>query len=86
MSVAEIDVGAGDPSGKSAGTSTALCLAKTPEPGSPAASASDFPRKRAIERSRCLFLAAGLVLCARTIAPSAAVISRAETTSKAQTY
>ena len=50
--VSEIEAGAGVPSGNSAGTSTALCRAKTPGPGSHAAVASEPERKRCSERSR----------------------------------
>ena len=52
LSVAEIDDGAGVPSGSNAGTSTALCRAKTPGPGKPAAPAREPLRKRLIACSR----------------------------------
>ncbi len=71
-----------DPSGSSAGMSTALCRAYVPGPGSgvgrPLATLRvDSIRwvGRGVVRSRC----------ASTIAPSAAVISRALVTSKGNT-
>ena len=50
--VAEIEEGAGVPSGNNAGTSTALCKANTPGPGKPAAAANEPERKRACDCSR----------------------------------
>ena len=54
LSVAEIELGAADPSGRRAGTSTALWRANTPGFGRPAALPRDSPRKRAIACSRCV--------------------------------
>ena len=69
------------PSGSSAGTATELPRAKTPGPGKVCGRAV---RNRARESSYCdCFWFGSRSMCARIIAPTAAVISSALVTSKA---
>ena len=73
----------GEPSGSRAGMSTALCSANTPGDGSgvgrPLAT-------RRLARSRWVGLGLVRSRCASTMAPSAAVMSRALVASKGNTY
>lgn len=75
----------GVPSGSSAGVSTALCRAYTPGTGRPAASPGAPSVNRLIDSSFCV--ARGWVRSrwVSVMAPTAAVISSAATTSKAHT-
>src|SRR5699024_2339018 len=81
------DSGATEPSGNSAGVATEFCVANTPSPGF-GEGRSYWPRQRASTRSRCVGFPA--LLCrlvkANTIAPIAAVISRAEVSSNGKRY
>src|SRR6185437_7574981 len=70
------------PSGSIAGMSTALCSAYTPGGGSGATWPLSILRRAT---SRCVGLGEVRSRCARTIAPSAAVISRALVTSNGYT-
>src|SRR5262249_52339807 len=71
------------PSGSMAGMSTALCSAYTPGGGSGATWPLSILRRAT---SRCVGLGVVRSRCASTIAPSAAVISRALVTSNGNTY
>ena len=73
-------VGAGVPSGSRAGVAVELWPANTPGPGS---DRGDPPAKRRRARSRWLSLGTALCLRVSTVAPSAAVISSAAVSSKA---
>ena len=73
----------GVPSGSSAGKSTALCRAYTPGPGS---GVGCPPATRCFDMSRWVSLGAMRSRWASTIAPSAAVISRAAVASNGNTY
>src|SRR3984957_13612192 len=74
----------GEPSGSRAGVSTALCRAKTPGPGS----GVGYPPgpNRSMDISRCVLRRSKRSRCARIIAPTAAVISRALVSSNAHRY
>ena len=76
------------PSGSSAGVPTALCRAKTPGGGSGprCRPVSAYARTRSAASWAWLGFGVSRSRCASTIAPTAAVISSAEVTSKAKTY
>lgn len=83
--ILDSDSGATEPSGSSAGVATELAVANTPGPGS-GEGRSCSPRRRAPTSSRWLRLVeCSLSTKASSIAPSAAVISSAEVSSKAKT-
>ncbi len=79
----ETDSSLGVPSGRRAGMSTALCRAKTPGAGSGALIGPSLIRL--VASSRWVGLGKSRSRWARTIAPSAAVMSSAPVISNAQT-